>query len=196
MPLLLAAKYPRIHSVLAGGHERSWFTKDLDLGLQKHDGRNYTVLRAINQVTTMHTLAFFHLASKHPQVAFMHVYPGWVDTGYHFTLLGSLGLAGTALAHVLDPIRRCIAISCEESGRQQAHYATSTRFPSRAMIQRAQYNVEDVAKSHARCSGVYLLLEDGRSVTETQFIKQLEVEGWPEKTWAFIQDVFASISGI
>ena len=74
-PLLSVAPYPHIVSVLAGGQENKIYEDDLDL---KH---NYGPIVCAFQGTTMMSLAFEHLAKENPNVAFLHVYPGYVNTG-------------------------------------------------------------------------------------------------------------------
>ncbi|KAF5268757.1 hypothetical protein FOXYS1_329 [Fusarium oxysporum] len=56
LPMLMQAPHPRVLSVLAGGHEGPLFTNDGDIGLRKKG--SYTVPRAVNQVTTLHSLVF------------------------------------------------------------------------------------------------------------------------------------------
>ncbi|ENH70102.1 hypothetical protein FOC1_g10004085 [Fusarium oxysporum f. sp. cubense race 1] len=56
LPVLMQAPHPRVLSVLAGGHEGPLFTKDGDIGLRKKG--SYTATRAVNQVTTLHSLVF------------------------------------------------------------------------------------------------------------------------------------------
>jgi len=70
----IESQAPRILSVLAGGNERQIPTHDQ--GLE----RNYTIINVVNHTTTMHTLAFEHLAKSNPSVSFIHAYPGWVRT--------------------------------------------------------------------------------------------------------------------
>ena len=49
---------------------------DDDLELKK----NYGVLSSANHGATMTSLAFEHLSKDHPEIAFTHVYPGYVAT--------------------------------------------------------------------------------------------------------------------
>ncbi|KAF5591106.1 hypothetical protein FPANT_5839 [Fusarium pseudoanthophilum] len=90
LPMLMQAPHPRVLSVLAGGHEGPLFTTDGDIGLRKKG--NYTAPRAVNQVTTLHSLAFIHFASHYPKVSWLHVHPGWVATTFLSELLQSAGV--------------------------------------------------------------------------------------------------------
>ncbi|KAF5973212.1 hypothetical protein FCOIX_8885 [Fusarium coicis] len=66
LPMLMQAPHPRALSVLAGGHEGPLFTNDGDIGLREKG--NYTAPRAVNQVTTLQSLAFIHFASHYPKL--------------------------------------------------------------------------------------------------------------------------------
>ena len=195
LPLLHAAPKPRVLSVLAGGHERPLYLEDGDLGLRACQGRAYTAARAVDQATTLHTLAFAHLASQHPHIAFLHAYPGWVATGFLSNLIGTLGRSGQVLAWAVEPLWRIIAISVQESGQWQAFHATSERYPSREMIQNGRFDVENVAQSHAAHSGMYLVLADGQTGTARDVLGPLEEMGWPEKVWTFLDQIFEEVIG-
>nr|WNS47919.1 CapD [Capnodium sp. TTI-000886] len=191
LPLLLAAPQPRVLSVLAGGHERALYTVNGDLGLRNR--QNYTAPRAVDQVTTLHTLAFVHLASRYPKIAFLHTYPGWVATNFLSSLLGTLGVGGRLLDKIVQPLYRLVAIDVEESGQWHAYYATSRRYPSRRMIESAQLDVENAAQSHSAYSGVYLVLADGETCTSKGLLKRLEVDSWPDRSWKYLEGIFEEV---
>ncbi|KAF2717071.1 hypothetical protein K431DRAFT_316067 [Polychaeton citri CBS 116435] len=186
LPLLSAASRPRVVSVLAGGHEKPLYNVDGDLGVGKG---GYKVLRAVDQTTTLHTLAFAHLASLHPQVSFLHTYPGWAATDFLYTFFSSLGTIGYGLSSVLNPLWRKVAISAKESGEWHAFFATSERYPSRQMIKSAIFDVNNVAKSHLNHSGLYLVSRDGDSNAGRKVLGPLEEDNWPAKTWTFIEGI-------
>ncbi|KAF5694738.1 hypothetical protein FDENT_866 [Fusarium denticulatum] len=108
LPMLMQAPHPRVLSVLAGGHEGPLFTKDGDIGLCKKD--NYTAPRAVNQVTTLHSLAFIHFASHYPKVSWLHVHPGWVATTFLSDLLQSAGVVGVLAGKFVLPVYRQIML--------------------------------------------------------------------------------------
>ncbi|CVL06778.1 uncharacterized protein FMAN_11874 [Fusarium mangiferae] len=193
LPMLMQAPHPRVLSVLAGGHEGPLFTNDGDIGLRKKC--NYTAPRAVNQVTTLHSLAFIHFASHYPKVSWMHVHPGWVATTFLSDLLQSAGAVGVLAGKIVLPIYRLVAMSEEECGRRQAGYALSGRYPSREMMCSAVVDVTDQAACHGSCSGFYRVLSDGSTVTDGKVLGPLEREGWPLRVLEHIQQVFNEISG-
>ncbi|KLP19123.1 uncharacterized protein LW94_494 [Fusarium fujikuroi] len=188
IPILMQASHPRVLSVLAGGHEGPLFINDEDIGLRKKG--NYTAPRAVNQVTTLHSLAFIHFASHFPKVSWMHVHPGWVATTFLSDLLQSAGAVGLLAGKIVLPVYRLVAMSEEECGRRQAGYALSGRYPSREMICSAVVDVTDQAACHGPCSGFYRLLSDGSTVTDGKVLGPLEREGWPLRVLEHIQQVF------
>ncbi|KAF9769140.1 hypothetical protein IL306_013502 [Fusarium sp. DS 682] len=189
--MLMQAPHPRVLSVLAGGHEGPLFTNNGDIGLRKKG--NYTAPRAVNQVTTMHSLAFIYFASQYPKVSWLHAHPGWVATTFLSDLLQSAGLIGTLASSIIMPAYRCIAISEDESGHRQASYALSRRYPSRDMICSAVVDVTDQAACHGPCSGFYRVLSDGNTATDAKVLGPLEKEEWPRKIFEHTQRVFDEI---
>ncbi|KAH7257877.1 hypothetical protein BKA59DRAFT_508773 [Fusarium tricinctum] len=191
LPILLQASKPRVLSVLAGGHETPLYTEGGDIGLQKEG--NYTAPRAVNQVTTLHSLAFMHFASQHTKISWLHVYPGWVATDFLSDLLQSAGVVGVVAGKIIAPVYRLVAMSEEECGKRQASYALSGRYPSRDMICAAMVDVNDQAQCHGMCSGFYRVLSDGRTATGDEVLGPLERDGWPLKVSEHLQEVFDSI---
>ncbi|KAH9844664.1 Oxidoreductase lepF [Teratosphaeria destructans] len=188
-PLMAAAKQPRVLSILAGGRERALWTVNDDLDLRQDGGRHYTVLRAVAQVTTLHTLNLAYLASQNPHIAFIHVYPGLVDTGMHFVLLKSLGRGGGILAHAVDAVRkRFMAIPVERSGQWQAFHALTSRFPSREMIIAGRYDANDCAQCHVLHSGLYLVGAKGDSCANAGVLQSEVVRDWQRRSWQFVED--------
>ncbi|KAH7150970.1 hypothetical protein DER46DRAFT_578979 [Fusarium sp. MPI-SDFR-AT-0072] len=191
LPMLMQAPHPRVLSVLAGGHEGPLFTNDGDTGLRKKG--NYTAPTAVNQVTTLHSLAFIHFASHYPKVSWLHVHPGWVATTFLSDLLQSAGAVGVLAGKIVLPVYRFVAMSEDECGRRQAEYALSGRYPSREMICSAVVDVTDQAACHGLCSGFYRVLSDGSTATDGKVLGPLEREGWPLKAFKHTQQVFDEI---
>ncbi|KAG7409420.1 Oxidoreductase lepF [Fusarium oxysporum f. sp. rapae] len=191
LPMLMQAPHPRVLSVLAGGHEGPLFTNDGDTGLRKKG--SYTAPRAVNQVTTLHSLAFIHFASHYPKVSWLHVHPGWVATTFLSDLLQSAGAVGVLAGKIVLPVYRFVAMSEDECGRRQAEYALSGRYPSREMICSAVVDVTDQAACHGLCSGFYRVLSDGSTATDGKVLGPLEREGWPLKAFKHTQQVFDEI---
>ncbi|KAF5243382.1 hypothetical protein FANTH_8204 [Fusarium anthophilum] len=191
LPMLMQAPHPRVLSVLAGGHEGPLFTNDGDIGLRKKS--NYTAPRAVNQVTTLHSLVSIHFASHYPKVSWLHVHPGWVATTFLSDLLQSAGVIGVLAGKIILPVYRSVAMSEDECGLRQAGYALSGRYPSREMICSAVVDVTDQAACHGSCSGFYRVLSDGSTATEGRILSPLEREGWPLKVFEHTQQVFGEI---
>ncbi|KAF4439070.1 hypothetical protein FACUT_4424 [Fusarium acutatum] len=191
LPMLMQAPHPRVLSVLAGGHESPLFTNDGDIGLRKKG--NYTAPRAVNQVTTLHSLAFIYFASHYPKVSWLHVHPGWVATTFLSDLLRSAGVVGVLAGKFVLPAYWFVAMSEEECGRRQAECALSGRYPSREMICAAVVDVTDQAACHGSCSGFYRVLSDGSTATDGKVLGPLEREGWPLQVFKHTQQVFDEI---
>ena len=194
LPLLKKSQAPRILSVLAGGNERQILTHDL--GLE----RNYTIINVVNHTTTMHTLAFEHLAKNNPSVSFIHAYPGWVQTD----ILGNLFTPkpGAWYGSIFALFRwmaawglKVFGISAEESGERQAFHATSSRYPSKITIEARVVHAEKVeASEFAECSvpgnGVYRLSWNGEGVSDNKVLGPYRKEGLPEKIWDHTVELF------
>ncbi|KAI3576485.1 hypothetical protein IWW34DRAFT_880795 [Fusarium oxysporum f. sp. albedinis] len=191
LPMLMQAPHPRVLSVLAGGHEGPLFTNNGDIGLRKKG--SYTAPRAVNQVTTLHSLVFMYLASHYPKLSWLHVHPGWVATTFLSDLLQNAGIVGVLAGKIALPVYRFIAMSEEECGRRQAEYALSGRYPSRKMICSAVVDVTDQAACYGSCSGFYRVLSDGSTVTDGKVLGPMEREGWPLKVFEHTQKVFGEI---
>jgi hypothetical protein len=194
LPLLKKSQAPRTLSVLAGGNERQILTHDL--GLE----RNYTIIYVVNHTTTMHTLAFEHLAKSNPSVSFIHAYPGWVRTD----ILGNLFTPkpGAWYGTIFALFRwmaawglKVFGISAEESGERQVFHATSSRYPSKITIEARVVDAEKVeASEFTECSvpgnGVYRLSWDGEGVSDDNVLGPYRKEGLPEKIWDHTVELF------
>ncbi|KAJ4248740.1 hypothetical protein NW762_012578 [Fusarium torreyae] len=193
LPLLMQSTKPRVLSVLAGGHESSLYTDDGDIGLRKKG--NYTASRAVNQVTTLHSLAFMHFAAQYPKVAWLHAHPGWVATDFLSNLLQSAGVMGVLVAKIIMPIYHHVAMSEDVCGQRQASYALSGKYPSRDMIRAAMVDVSDQALCHGACSGFYRVLSDGSTAIGDEVLGPLEKDEWPLKVLEHVHQVFDGILG-
>lgn len=110
----------RILTVLAGGGEGKVFEDDLDLE------KSYSMLNAAGHFTTLTTLTWDNLAFKNPDKAWLHAYPGFVNTG----LLGKsnpgvLGFAVGMIEKITAPI---FGITAEEAGERMLYYSTADQF--------------------------------------------------------------------
>ena len=100
-----------VESILAGTKEGKVFEDDLALE------RNYSILRMRAQFASLTTLALDGMAAEHPEMAFLHIFPGRVQTrllegGVEWTFLKML------LRYVLGPILFLGGITAEECGER------------------------------------------------------------------------------
>ncbi|KAF7590367.1 hypothetical protein BBP40_002919 [Aspergillus hancockii] len=118
VPLLSASKAPaRVVTVLAGGQEGKVDENDLDLQ------KKWSFLKSGTYAATMNSMAIEHLASVHPTISFVHVFPGLVRTPLMNKTLGSF--AGTIATFLSRPM----SISAEESGQRNVFLSTSAAYP-------------------------------------------------------------------
>lgn len=194
LPLLKAARAPRVLSVLIGGNERPIIIHDL--GLEQ----NYTIINVVNHTTTMHTLAFEHIAMSNPSISFLHANPGLVRTDILANLFtpqsGKLyGFLFILARWVAALVLMLFGISAEESGERQAFHATSARYPSRSILEVRRLDPKEAAgESVMKCSaprnGVYLVDWMGEGVLNTKVLGPYRDEGLPEKIWDHTVNVF------
>jgi NAD(P)-dependent dehydrogenase (short-subunit alcohol dehydrogenase family) len=189
LPLLKNSQAPKVLSVLAGGQERRLLTHDL--GLKE----NYSILNVMDQATTMHTLAFEHLAQDHQSISFLHAYPGWVRTDIVKNLFEGRqrGYLRTLASNwLILPLFNLIATSVEESGERQVFHATSRRYASKS---EQQQDAESVSKKiFAECSvpgsGVYRVAANGETLSDSKVLDSYRKDHIPERIWEHTIGVF------
>lgn len=164
MPTLEAAVSPRVISILAGGKEIMIEEDNLDLS------KKFSLSEANGYPASMTSLAFEVLASQHPSVSFLHVFPGLVSTPLMKKSMGSV--LGTILGFLTMPM----SFSAKESGEWQTWLSTSPNF---------------VPKNSGQ--GAYILNHDGKDSTNQSLMAQLREKGLPEIVWKHTQDIFARI---
>ena len=189
LPLLRNSEAPKVLSVLAGGQERRLLMHDL--GLKE----NYSMLNVVDQTTTMHTLAFEHLAKDNQSISFLHAYPGWVRTNIVKNLFEGRQyghLCTLVSSWLILPLFNLIATSVEESGERQVFHATSPRYASRSERQR---HAESVCKElFAECSvlgnGVYRVAANGETLSDSKILDLYRKDDMPAKIWEHTINVF------
>ncbi|KAJ6126600.1 short-chain dehydrogenases/reductase [Penicillium sp. IBT 18751x] len=164
LPALEATQSPRVVSILAGGKETLIEEDNLDLR------KNFSLSASNGYPASMTSLAFEVLASQHPSVSFLHVFPGIVATPLMKNSLGSV--AGTILGFLTKPI----SISAKESGEWQTWLSTSPNFAPKNSGQ-----------------GAYILNYDGKDATNRSLMTQLRDKGFPEIVWKHTQDTFTRL---
>lgn len=165
-PSLELANTPHVVSVLAAGKEIKIEEDNLDLQ------KSFTFAASNGYPATMTSLAFEILASQHPSISFIHVFPGIVATSL---MKKSMGLI---VGSILSFLTRPISISASESGEWHTFLSTSTEFPSRK------------ASLDQSSEGSYIVNYDGKDVTNKALMAQLRKEGFPLTVWKHTLDTF------
>lgn len=158
LPSLEAAQSPRVVSILAGGKETKIDKDNLDLQ------KEFSFSTSNGYPATMTSLVFEVLASKHPSISFLHVFPGVVATPLMKNSMGSV--VGSIMGFLIMPI----SISMSKSGEWNTFLATSSEYPAKNA-------------STSESPGYYLLNYDGTDATNKALMEQLRKEGFPDTVW-------------
>ncbi|KAL4889412.1 short-chain dehydrogenase/reductase [Aspergillus ambiguus] len=173
----------RVVSVLEAGGEAPLCLDDLSL--KSH----YSLRNCAKHAITMNSVSMEHLASAHPQISFIHSFPGIVRTrlGRDFGVMTKLAI--NALMVLAKPWE----IPFEESGERHLYAATSPRFSSRAW----KDNVSDVAEGSDGVpgSGFYRLGSDGSTYNPNKVMQQYREDGVRNSIWKHTLGVFAQVLG-
>ena len=104
---------------MSGGQEGKLVEDDLDLE------RNWAVVASVGHFATMKTLTFDKLAEQNPERAFIHTYPGFVNTG----VLGrhTTGFLGFVVGW-LEWIGGFFNVQPEEAGERMLYIGTCPEF--------------------------------------------------------------------
>ncbi|PYH92167.1 short-chain dehydrogenases/reductase [Aspergillus ellipticus CBS 707.79] len=184
LPLLQASRNsPRVVTVLGGGQEG---TIELDnLALDK----SWTFLKSTTYAATMNSLAVEHLAAAHPDISFLHVFPGLVRTPLINATVGNL--AGS----VLGVLSRPFSLSMEESGERNLFLATSAAYPSAKVGGgSAGGSGTVVASSTGKVGGgSYILGYDGKNATQEKLMADYRGREFPAKVWQHTLDTFQRV---
>ncbi|KAJ5925189.1 short-chain dehydrogenases/reductase [Penicillium verhagenii] len=169
LPSLELSKSPRVVSVLAGGQEMMIEEDNLDLK------KRFSFSAGNGYPTTMTTLAFEHLASKHPSVSFIHDFPGIVATPLFKKV------AGPILGSILGFLSKVVSIPASESGEWHTYLATAP-----------EYKSKNAAGEPS--GGSYILNHDGKDVTNQKLMEQFREKDFPSVVWKHTLDTFEKLS--
>lgn len=186
LPLLSASTAPgRVISVLAAGQEGKIREDNLDLS------KSWSFLSAATYAATMNSLAMEHLASQHPSVSFVHMFPGVVQTPLFNKAFG--GVAGPVLNFLGKPF----SITLKEIGERSLFISTSSAYPPAHLGYASKAGVPCVGgfeKSPASTGeiggGSCLLRYDGRDVTNKKLMADYRAKDFPSKIWAHTLETF------
>lgn len=130
LPLLESSPAAKVISILAGGLERASMDVD-DLNLEKPG--NFGGAKAQGHYGAMNTLFLDRLASQHPNVAFIHSWPGWVNTGNVKRSYDPSSLVGWLFWLIVEPIVRIVSMSDETAAQRYLFLGTSAAFGGRGV---------------------------------------------------------------
>lgn len=125
LPLLSSAattpsSSARVISVLGTGREGNLILDDLSLSKPA----NFSILNVEAHTVTMTSLAFEELSIRHPEIGWVHAFPGLVMTG----LFRGLPTPLRAVATVATPVLKCMAVPLADSGQGFTWLGTSEGF--------------------------------------------------------------------
>ncbi|KAE8385386.1 hypothetical protein BDV23DRAFT_190899 [Aspergillus alliaceus] len=185
LPLLASARPSRVVSVYGGGFEFGINTDDLDL---KH---NFSLLNAYKHSITMTSLSMEYLATSHPAVSFVHVYPGLVGTNIY---TNSFPPPISALYNYgMWPLMWPFSVNLQESGERHLFHLSSARYPAKKgdMAQGVAIESRDVAKGTTgeTGSGAYLLNWNGEVQPSRTILKYYREQKVPELVWRHTEDL-------
>ncbi|EMC97677.1 hypothetical protein BAUCODRAFT_461110 [Baudoinia panamericana UAMH 10762] len=157
--LPLMSKTGRMISIMAGTQEGKLIEHDLELK------QNFAFVQALTQAATMQTLSWDYLAAQNPEMGFVHVYPGVVNTG----LLGrsATGLLSWFITWFVEPVVSLFILQPKDVGERMLYYGTTAEFGKGSWA-----------------------LDDKGVPQETAQLKEYRQTGWAEKVWEHTQKTF------
>lgn len=169
-------------SVLEAGGESPINLDDLSLQT------TYSLKNAAKHAITMTSLSMQELAASHPEVSFVHAYPGLVKTG----LMREFGTVTRIAMNAMLVLAKPWLVPLDESGDRHLYAATSPRFPPRA-----SNGDNDVAPGAdgSKGSGSYLLHWDGSTVGNQKLLQDYRKNETGKLVWEHTVGVFESVCG-
>ncbi|KAI0423785.1 hypothetical protein F5Y09DRAFT_326386 [Xylaria sp. FL1042] len=142
LPLLHEAESPRVISVLGGGLERlsSIILDDIDM---KKPG-NFGPMKGQTHYVALNTLFLDKLARQHPDVTFIHSWPGWVNTGNVKRGYAANSKWAWFVWIFLERLIALFAFSHEESGQRYLFQSTSAAFGGRGTAWKGKVGLNSV----------------------------------------------------
>lgn len=187
MPQLTAAAeepepLSKVVSILAAGTEGTIVEHDLEL---KH---NFSMVNCRSHAVVMTDLAFETLAKKHTGTAFLHIYPGYVQTG----LLDNQGIGLKIVSVLAKVLFAWMAVPREECGERNIMYATHPRIYTPRKRERDETRTE---LGDMRGNGFYLLNWDGKPTGVHDVLRPLRAREVGDDVWSHTLEVFERILG-
>ena len=197
LPLLSSSLSSRIVSIHGAGKEGHLNEADLEL---KH---KYSLANAAMHTSTMNTLALAEVASSHPSISCIHVFPGLVVTAAWATFTEDwyFPLRFLFMRGVL-PVVKLFTVSPQESGERHLFHATSARYPPAGVRNPpgggvALPNGLEVAigSDWREGSGCYLLNWNGETIGDKKLLEEYRKKEMGKKIWEHTQEVFDRVLG-
>ncbi|KAJ5569918.1 uncharacterized protein N7459_009348 [Penicillium hispanicum] len=184
LPLLRQAEAPKVVSVLAGGLESAAVDLD-DLDLKKPG--NFGPRKAQLQYGEMNTATLEKLAIDHPDVTFIHSWPGIVSTGNVRRGADPNSFMSWVVSLFLEPLLNLLAFSDEESGQRHLFQITSAAFGGHGVPWSGKPGVNSQGKPE---DGLFLVNNKCDCTPNAKAVSKLR-ETAQEKIWNHTQEVLA-----
>jgi len=189
LPLLSKSPSPRVLTVLGAGQEGEIFPSDLALKEPEHS----SAMTAVGAAMAYTTLFLEQLARRHPNIAFIHSFPGIVKTNV-FNHPEHLGPVIRFLANwVLFPLLGWLmAVPVEEAGARCLYMLTSPEF---APAEGGDAAVAVVGSDGKKGSGAYAVNEKCEAVVNNKVLQRYREDGLDEKVWEYTMAEYERILG-
>ncbi|KAJ0414468.1 hypothetical protein BJY00DRAFT_295142 [Aspergillus carlsbadensis] len=174
----------RVISIYGGGFEFPINTSDLDL---KH---TFSLLNAYKHSITMTTLSMEHLAKLHPNVSFIHAYPGLVGTNIYSNSFPAPVAA--FYNYAMWPLMWPLSVGVEECGERHLFHLSSGMYPPKNAEQAGKpAEGEEVAKAidGSVGGGAYLLNWKGDVRSSAKILEQYREDGTAEVVWRHTEEI-------
>ena len=197
LPQLSSAPSARIVDIHGAGKEGHINMADLEL---KH---TFSLATARTHSATMTTLALIEIASSHPSISCIHVFPNLVITGA-FNIFAEDWYFPLRLLflRVVLPIMKLFTVTLPESGQRHLFHATSARYPPAGVRDPPAAGVPlpngvDVAggADWKQGSGCYLLNWNGETVGDRKLLEEYRKKETGKKIWEHTQEIFDRVVG-
>lgn len=197
LPLLLSPSSSRILNIHGAGREGQLIEDDLGL---RH---SWSLNKGHVHTATMNTLALGELASSHPSISFIHVFPGILVTGATQKFAEDWSLPLRLLFHlVVVPIATLFTLGLQESGERHLFHTTSARYPP-AQVKKDPDHASAPAGvglpqgvkvaqgwDQREASGCYLVNHDGETIGDQSLLEGYRKKEMGKKVWAHTLEVF------
>ncbi|KGO41079.1 Short-chain dehydrogenase/reductase SDR [Penicillium expansum] len=192
-----ATSLRRVVSVLAGGH-------DGPIDVSDFQGKKMSMLKIRGHLVSMTDLALETLAKQAPEVTFINDYPGAVKTGIGRESNTFLAWIMNIVLMIIGPL---VYIPIRESGERHLFFATSAKYPPRALLNATaeassgvplSEGVEVASGTDGKVgSGVYSIHWSGEHAGPkvVKLLAGLREQGMAQKVWQHTVGEFDRITG-